>query len=95
MNILFYDSDVYMKYTPEQLEEDVYAYYLAKDYEFYNSKFKCIVDFGYPQKMSIRIVESDGIPFCTIHINYEEYDMIKYLCNRFITFEDDFNLEEE
>ena len=95
MNVLFYKSDVYIRYTPEQLTGDIFANYIALDYEIHKSKFKCIVDFGYPSKMSIRIVESDGTPFCTIHIDCDEYERLKCLCERYIIFEDVFSLEEE
>ena len=96
MNILFYHSDVYIKYTPEQLEGEIYANYLANDYEEHNSKFKCIVDFGYPSKMSIRIVESDNVPFCIIHIDYEEYEKLKYLCKQYVIFDkEELDLEGE
>lgn len=94
MNVLFYHSDEYKKnYTPDNLQEDIWAAYTRSVLEL---KFRCIVDFGYPQKMLIRLTEPDGVPYCTIHIDHEEYEMLKYLCERFIIFEkDELELEEE
>ena len=97
MNVLFYHSDVYNKdYTLNALEEDIWAAYTSIFDNVFELKFKCIVDFGYPQKMSIRIIEPDGVPYCTIHLNNQEYEMLKYRCERFIIFEkDELELEEE
>ena len=92
MNVLFYNSDEYKRnYTPEQLSEEIWAAHIAED-----CLFKCIVDFGYPQKMSIRIDELYGVPYCTIYIGHEEYEMLKHLCNSYVTFEsEELFLEEE
>ena len=97
MNVLFYHSDEYKKnYTPNNLEEDIWAAYTSVFDNVFELKFKCIVDFRYPQKMSIRIIEPDGVPYCTIHIDHQEYETLKYLCARFIIFEKDgLELEED
>jgi hypothetical protein len=92
MNVLFYQSGVYKEnYTPDQFTEEIWGAYLAVD-----SLFKCIVDFEYPQKMSIRIDDPQGVPYCTMHINHEEYQMVKHLCKDRIIFEkEELLLEEE
>jgi hypothetical protein len=88
MNVLFYHSGEYKEnYTPEQLTEEIWAAYINVFDNVFQLKFQCIVDFEYPQKMSIRIIEPDGVPYCTIHINYKEYDILKYLCEKYVTFE--------
>jgi hypothetical protein len=87
MNVLFYHSGEYKKnYTPDDLTEEIWGVFVALDSDFDNM-FKCIIDFGYPQKMLIRIDDSQGIPYCTIHINNEEYEKLKYLCEHYVTFE--------
>ena len=88
MNVLFYHSGEYKRnYTPEQLTEEIWGAYLNVFDNVFQLKFQCIVDFGYPQKMSIRIIAPDGVPYCTMHIYYEEYDILKYLCEKYIAFE--------
>jgi hypothetical protein len=96
MNVLFYHSDEYKKnYTPNDLAEDIWAAYTSIYDNVIGLKFKCIVDFGYPQKMSIRIIEPDGVPYCTIHTDYQEYEILKYVCNYIIFEKDELVLEED
>lgn len=95
MNVLFYNSSEYKRnYTPEQLTEEIWGAYIALDQDF-DTRFKCIVDFGYPHKMSIRIDDYEGVPYCTIYIGHKEYETLKYLCNPYVTFEKEgLDLEE-
>jgi hypothetical protein len=97
MTILFYHSGEYKtNYTPDQLTEEIWAAFTSAFDNVFELKFKCIVDFGYPQKMSIRIIEPDGVPYCAIHINYKEYDNLKYLCESYVIFEkEELDLREE
>lgn len=54
MNVLFYHSDEYKKnYTPNDLAEDIWAAYTSIYDNVIGLKFKCIVDFGYPQKCQL------------------------------------------
>lgn len=88
MNVLFYHSGEYKRnYTPDQLTEHIWAAFTSIFDNVFELKFKCIVDFGYPQKMSIRIIEPDDVPYCTILLNNKEYDILKYLCEKYVTFE--------
>lgn len=87
MNVLFYNTDEYKRnYTPEELSGEIWGAHLALD-SLFDNMFKCIIDFGYPQKMSIRIEDPQGLPYCTIHTNYKEYDTLVYLCGPYVTFE--------
>lgn len=45
--------------------------------------------------MSIRIIEPDGVPYCTIHTDYQEYEILKYVCNYIIFEKDELVLEED
>lgn len=96
MTVLFYNSgECKYNYTPENLTEDIWAAYVRLSEYAFKLKFKCIVDYGFPHKMSIRIIEPSKNPYCTIVIDHKEYETLKYLCDPYVTFEKEgLDLEE-
>jgi hypothetical protein len=83
MTVLFYESAICKQnVSPGKLLEYIYLDHHSDS----NNKLECISDFDYPQQMSIRLVGHDGIPYCTIITDHEEYDMFKALAKDFVTF---------